>query len=42
MIIALHNSASAETILYPPLQEPLRRALEKRSVERSRQRDGGA
>jgi len=53
MIIALHNSATAETILaalragvheflYPPLQEPLRRALEKRSVERSRRRDGGA
>ena len=52
MIIALHNSASAETILaalragvhdflFPPLQEPLRRALEKRSVERSRRRDGG-
>jgi pilus assembly protein CpaE len=53
MIIALHSSASAETILaalragvheflYPPLQESLRRALEKRSVERSRRRDGGA
>jgi pilus assembly protein CpaE len=51
MIIALHNSASAETILaalragvheflFPPLQESLRRALEKRSVER-RRRDGG-
>ena len=53
MIIALHSSATAETILaalragvheflFPPLQEPLRRALEKRSVERSRRRDGGA
>ena len=53
MIIALHNSANAETILaalragvneflFPPLQEPLRRALEKRSMERSRRRDGGA
>jgi pilus assembly protein CpaE len=53
MIIALHNSATAETILaalragvheflYPPLQESLRKALEKRSVERSRRRDGGA
>jgi pilus assembly protein CpaE len=53
MIIALHNSATADTILaalragvheflYPPLQESLRRALEKRSVERSRRRDGGA
>jgi pilus assembly protein CpaE len=53
MIIALHNSNTAETILaalragmheflFPPLQEPLRRALEKRSVERSRRRDGGA
>ena len=42
IIIALHNSANAETILaalkagvheflFPPLQEPLRRALEKRS-----------
>ena len=51
MIIALHNSASAETILaalragvheflFPPLQESLRRALEKRSVER-RRRDTG-
>lgn len=51
MIIALHNSAGAETILaalragvheflFPPLQESLRRALEKRSVER-RRRDGG-
>lgn len=53
MIIALHNMATAETILaalragvheflFPPLQESLRRALEKRSVERSRRRDGGA
>src|SRR5436190_12757547 len=52
MIIALNTSAEAESILasmragvneylYPPLQEPLRRALEKRSIERSRRRDGG-
>jgi DNA-binding NarL/FixJ family response regulator len=45
MIIALHNSATANTILaalragvheflFPPLQEPLRRALEKRSRSR--------
>ena len=45
MIIALHNSADAETILaalragvnellFPPLQEPLRRSLEKRSRSR--------
>jgi pilus assembly protein CpaE len=51
MIIALHTSADADTILaslragineylYPPLQEPLRKALEKRSAERSRRRDG--
>ena len=25
----------------PPLKEPLRKALERRSVERSRRRDGG-
>src|SRR5579864_355283 len=53
MIIALHTSADADTILaslragineylYPPLQEPLRKALEKRSAERSRKRDGSA
>jgi pilus assembly protein CpaE len=52
MIIALNTSAEAESILasmragvneylYPPLQETLRRSLEKRSVERSRRRDGG-
>ena len=51
MIIALHISADADTILaslragineflYPPLQEPLRKSLEKRSLERSRRRDG--
>jgi pilus assembly protein CpaE len=53
MIIALNNTADANTILsslragineylFPPLQEPLRKALEKRSVERSRRRDAGA
>jgi pilus assembly protein CpaE len=51
MIIALNTSADAEAILsslragineylFTPLQEPLRRALEKRSAERSRRRDG--
>ena len=53
MIIALNTNAEAESILlsmragvneylYPPLQETLRRALEKRSVERSRRTSGGA
>jgi pilus assembly protein CpaE len=53
MIIALNTHAQAESILlsmragiqeylYPPLQEPLRRALEKRSAERSRRNSGGA
>jgi pilus assembly protein CpaE len=53
MIIALNTTADADSILssmragvneylYPPLQESLRRALEKRSVERSRRRDGSA
>ncbi|MBZ5584470.1 MAG: AAA family ATPase [Acidobacteriia bacterium] len=52
MIIALNVSAEADAILsslragineylYPPLEEPLRRALEKRSAERSRRRDAG-
>ncbi len=51
MIIALHTSADAEIILsslragvneyiFPPLQETLRKALEKRSADRSRRRDG--
>jgi len=51
MIIALNTTAEADAILaslragineylYPPLQEPLKRALEKRSAERSRRRDG--
>jgi pilus assembly protein CpaE len=51
MIIALHTSADADTILnslragvneylYPPLHDNLRRALEKRSADRSRRRDG--
>ena len=51
MIIALHKSADADTILsslragvneylYPPLGDNLRKALEKRSADRSRRRDG--
>jgi pilus assembly protein CpaE len=51
MIIAVNTSADADTILgalragvneylYPPLQEPLRRSLEKRAMERGRRRDG--
>jgi len=51
MIIALHTSADAETILtslragvheylFPPLHDSLRKALEKRSADRSRRRDG--
>jgi pilus assembly protein CpaE len=51
MIIALNTTAQADSILsalragvneylYPPLREPLRRALERRSTERSRRRDG--
>jgi len=53
MIIALNNHTESESILEsmragvneylsPPLQETLKRALEKRSVERSRRRDGSA
>ena len=53
MIIALNNHGGSgrdsgvdargnQRISYPPLQENLRRALEKRSVERSRRRDGTA
>ena len=53
LIVALNHSADADTILsamragvheyiYPPIREPLRRALEKRSIERSRRRDGSA
>ena len=52
MIVALNTSADSDAILaslragineylFPPLQEPLKRALEKRSAERSRRRDGG-
>jgi pilus assembly protein CpaE len=52
MIIALNTTAQADAILssmragineylYPPLQEPLRKALEKRSMERSRSRVKG-
>ena len=51
MIIALNTTAEPDAILsslragvneylFPPLEEPLRRALEKRSAERSRRRDG--
>jgi pilus assembly protein CpaE len=51
MIIALNTSANADAILsslragineylFPPLQDTLKRALEKRSTERSRRRDG--
>ncbi|HEY1239600.1 MAG TPA: AAA family ATPase [Bryobacteraceae bacterium] len=47
MIIALHVTADADTILaslragineflYPPLQDPLRKALEKRALDRTR------
>jgi pilus assembly protein CpaE len=53
MIIALNTNADSESVLqalragvneylYPPLEETLRRALEKRSAERSRRRDGSA
>jgi pilus assembly protein CpaE len=52
MLIALNTSTDPEAILsslragineylYPPLQDPLRRALEKRSAERSRRRETG-
>ena len=52
MIVALNVTAESSAILaslragineylFPPLQEPLKRALEKRSVERSRRREGG-
>jgi pilus assembly protein CpaE len=51
MIIALNTSAEASVILsslragvneylFPPIQEPLKKSLEKRSAERSRRRDG--
>jgi pilus assembly protein CpaE len=53
MIIALNVTADSDSILasmragineylYPPLQDTLRRALERRSAERSRRRDSGA
>ena len=53
MIIALNTSQDSEAILsslragvneylFPPLQDPLRKALERRSVERSRRRDGSS
>ena len=52
MIIALNSSADAEAILgamragvheylFPPIAEPLRKALEKRSAERARRRESG-
>jgi len=52
MIVALNTVADSEAILtslragineyvFPPLAGPLRKALEKRSSERSRRRDGG-
>ncbi|MGO9227612.1 MAG: CpaE family protein [Bryobacteraceae bacterium] len=52
MIIALNTSADPDAILsslragineylYPPLRDTLRKALERRSAERSRRRDGG-
>ncbi len=52
MIIALNTSADPEAILsslragineylFPPIKDSLRKALEKRSAERSRRRDGG-
>jgi pilus assembly protein CpaE len=52
LIVALNTSADPDSILasmragineylYPPLRDPLRRALEKRSAERSRKRDAG-
>lgn len=51
MIIAVNLAADADTILvalragvneylYPPLQEPLKKALEKRAMERGRRREG--
>ena len=53
MIVALNTNADPEAILasmragvneylYPPLRDPLKRALEKRAAERSRRRDAGA
>src|SRR6516165_10517884 len=53
LVVALNRSADADAILsamragvheyiFPPIREPLRRALEKRSVERGRRRDGSA
>ena len=53
MLMVLNTSAEADSILaslragineylFPPLEESLRKALERRSAERSRRRDGGA
>jgi pilus assembly protein CpaE len=52
MIVALNAGSDADSILaslragineylFPPLQEPLRKALEKRSADRSHRRDSG-
>ncbi|MGA2147909.1 MAG: AAA family ATPase [Bryobacteraceae bacterium] len=52
MIVALNTTAQADAILsslragineylFPPLHDTLRKALERRSLERSRRRDGG-
>jgi len=52
MIVAVNNSAEADSILsalragineylFPPIGEPLRKALEKRAAERSRRPSGG-
>jgi len=53
MLMVLNTTADADSILsslragineylFPPLEESLRKALERRSAERSRRRDGGA
>jgi pilus assembly protein CpaE len=53
MLMVLNTTAEADSILsslragineylFPPLEESLRKALERRSAERSRRRDGGA
>ena len=53
MLTVLNTTADADSILsslragineylFPPLEESLRKALERRSAERSRRRDGGA
>jgi pilus assembly protein CpaE len=53
MIVAVNTSADADVILsalragvneylYPPLQDTLRKALEKRAIDRGRRRDGAS